>query len=90
MSKVVVQAECSACDGTGLYQGFAEPKGTAVVCIRCNGTGCSNLSYEPFTRRRGRKGVQMVRRSAGSFIATGVGPTGDSITYKEFASGKMP
>lgn len=87
---VTVDAECDSCDGTGLYCGFCEPKGTAVVCLNCNGTGCMKVTYRPFVRRKGKKGVNTVSLSRGSFIATGVGAAGKSITYHEFASGKMP
>lgn len=90
MSKVTVKAECEACNGTGLYQGMCEPKATAVVCVRCNGTGCATFTYIPFKKRKGKKGVQLVRRSRGSLIALGVGPVGPTITYDEFAAGKMP
>ena len=31
--------ECDSCKGTGLYQGFAESKGVAVVCRSCRGKG---------------------------------------------------
>jgi len=86
---VTVRTECKDCGGTGLYSGFAEPKGVAVVCVRCGGTGCAEYTYTPFVRRKGRQGIKTVRRSRGSFIGTGVGPTGGSITYKEFAKGKM-
>ena len=30
---------CKACGGTGLYKGFAEKEGCAVVCNQCNGNG---------------------------------------------------
>ena len=30
---------CKACGGTGLYKGFAEKEGCAVVCNQCNGSG---------------------------------------------------
>ena len=33
------EVACSACDGTGLYQGMAEHSGAAVVCYKCKGTG---------------------------------------------------
>jgi DnaJ-class molecular chaperone len=87
---VEVEAECRSCSGTGLYQGFCEPKYTAVVCLNCQGTGCTTLKYKPFVKRRGKRGVKRVKRSAGAFIATGVGPVGDSITYAEFKDGKRP
>lgn len=85
-----IKVECEACGGTGLYAGFAEPKGTAVVCLECNGTGCIKIDFTPFTRRKGIKGIQNVSLSRGSFIGTGVGPTGGCITYQEFQQGKMP
>lgn len=88
--KIVIEVECSDCGGTGIYCGFAEPKGVGVICLGCNGTGKSKLTYTPFTGRKTRKGVKTVRRSRGNFIATGVGPTGKSITYDEFLKGKMP
>lgn len=85
-----IKIECDACDGTGLYRGFAEPRGVAVVCLRCGGTGCAEIRYEPFKRRKGRRDVQTVRYSRGTFIGTGVGPVGGSVTYAEFAAGQMP
>lgn len=48
---ISVHIECSACRGTGLYIGFAEGDGTAVVCTRCNGTGEKILDYKPFIKR---------------------------------------
>jgi len=86
----IVKAECSSCSGTGLYCGFCEPRGTAVVCLTCDGTGCQQISYVPFERRKGKHGIQTVSRSRGSFIATGVGATGRPVTYREFEEGKMP
>lgn len=85
-----IKAKCKPCDGTGLYVGFAEPKGTAVVCIRCGGSGCATLTFTPFTRRKNKIGINIVRRSRGSFMATGVGPIDEGITYQEFQKGKMP
>jgi len=49
--KVTVKVECSDCRGTGLYIGFAEGEGTAVICSRCKGTGEKMLTYIPFTKR---------------------------------------
>jgi len=83
-----VRTVCLACDGTGLYRGMAEPEGIAVVCLICDGTGFKERKL--FVRRMPRKGINTVRRSKGSFIATGVGPTGSSITYQEFTEGKYP
>lgn len=85
-----VKTECSSCGGTGLYSGFAEPEGTAVICVTCNGTGCQEIRFKPFDRRKGRRGIKTVKRSRGTFVGTGVGPTGGSVTYKEFEQGKRP
>lgn len=43
------KAECQDCRATGLYSGFAEPKGTAVICHKCDGTGCVEICFTPFT-----------------------------------------
>ena len=88
--KLTVKFECSACGGTGLYRGMCEGKGTAVVCLRCDGTGCRDLEYTPFTERKPRTDVEHVYLSRGTFIGTGVGPAGSSVTYEEFLQGKMP
>lgn len=83
------EAECGSCSGFGLYRGIAEPVGVAVICLDCNGTGCRKIDYTPFTGRKQRADVVSVQRSRGSFILA-CGPTGESVTYAEFLSGKMP
>lgn len=90
-----VNAECTSCRATGLYRGFAEPEGVAVVCLNCDGTGCRKIStpatsYTPFTTRKRRDDVKTVKLSRGSLIVTGVGPAGSGITYEEFFAGKLP
>jgi len=85
-----IQAVCDSCGGTGLYSGMCEKKGTAVVCISCDGTGCATIRYKPFVKRRQSRGIHTVSWSRGGFILTGVGAVGKSITYKEFAKGKFP
>jgi hypothetical protein len=87
---LIVRAECSSCGATGVYSGFCEAKGEAVVCITCGGTGCEEIRYVPFDKRRNRRGIHTVRNSRGSFIATGVGGYGDSISYSDFKKGKFP
>ncbi len=85
-----VKAECKSCRGTGLYSGMAEPKGIAVVCLRCEGSGCREINYVPFERRQRRSDVEVVRLSAGTTIALGCGPAGGAVTYEQFLAGKMP
>lgn len=90
-TKKFIERVCeSGCAGTGVYSGFAEPKGVAVVCFACDGTGREKISYTPFTARKVTRGIKTVRTSQGTFIATGVGPIGGSVTYKEFLAGKFP
>jgi hypothetical protein len=84
-----VKAECGACDGTGIYHGFAEPKGVGVVCLKCDGTGCATIEYTPFTGRKTRNDITTVQRSRGSFVLS-CGPAGNSVSYNDFLNGKMP
>lgn len=82
--KKEVKAVCTDCGGSGLYCGFMEAPGEAVVCVRCQGTGCYVFSYKPFEKRRRRRGIKTIRKSAGAFLATGVGGVGRTMTYSEF------
>lgn len=84
-----VISECSGCSATGVYQGMCEGPGIAVVCLLCKGTGQTKMTYKPFVKRKVRKGVKIVHRSAGTFIAGPIGPTGEGIPYSEFLKGKM-
>jgi hypothetical protein len=81
-----VKTECTSCRGTGLYVGVAEPSGTAVICLTCGGTGCHELSYTPFTKRKRKSGIVTVRRSEGSSVVTGLGATG-YMSYEEWERG---
>lgn len=79
-----IKEECPSCSGTGLYSGFAEAKGEAVICLSCNGKGWSNYKYKEFTGRKMKQGIKKITCSRGAFIATGVGAVGKSMTYEEF------
>jgi hypothetical protein len=83
-----IKSECESCGGTGLYSGMCEAKGTAVVCISCDGTGCYEIRYKPFERRKGKRGIKTVSRSRGRFIAGPIGSDGDTMTYAEFQKHK--
>lgn len=50
--KIGADAQCGACEGTGLYVGMAERDGTAVVCYRCHGTGQVLVEWIPFQGRQ--------------------------------------
>jgi len=69
MGKSKIEVECSACKATGLYCGFAEPKGTAVVCRQCGGTGKKTLRGTPFTCRKRRRNVKWVMTDGGLWFA---------------------
>lgn len=84
MSKNTIQCECNACHGTGLYSGFAEAKGTAVVCLGCAGTGAATVSWTSYSGRKKKAGIKSVSRSQGRSIATGVGAAGEAMTYAQF------
>lgn len=83
-TSIEVLRECEACSGTGLYSGMCEVKGTAVVCLRCGGAGGVREGIALFVRRKRLRGIKTIRLSRGSFIGTGVGGQGPSMTYPEF------
>ena len=60
------KAECKSCGGTGLYQGMAEKKGSAVICYVCNGTGCEDIeiNYIPFKKRKLTNQVKRVFKNS--------------------------
>jgi hypothetical protein len=58
---------------------MCEPKGVAVVCYTCEGSGCEKLSYKPFVGRKPREDIVTVRRSRES-----------TISYQRFQQGVMP
>ena len=89
MKKQIVKAVCTSCGGTGLYTGFCEEKGHPVVCRSCKGTGCMEISYEPFIERKIITGVKSVSLSQGSCIVTGVGKIGKEVSYEDFLEGKL-
>lgn len=68
MSHHVIEydCQCGSCNGTGLYVGFAEKSGFAVVCRSCKGTGKGTgkrhetITYDDFDKRKERKGVKRV------------------------------
>ncbi|MEI6267063.1 MAG: hypothetical protein WCP14_04205 [bacterium] len=81
---IKIRVSCTACEATGLYSGFAEPPGVFVICLNCEGKGYRDLEFQAFTGRKTEEGVDKVRQSAGMLLLTGVGPTGESMTYEEF------
>jgi len=90
-AKQTVKVECGSCGGTGLYCGFAEKKGTAVVCLSCGGSGCVEISFTPFVKRKGKRGIHIVIRAAAQDKPGSAGDGyGRSISYERFRDGEMP
>jgi hypothetical protein len=74
--------ECPSCGATGLYKGFAEPEGHAVICHTCGGGGGSKTGTKPFTGRKRKPGIRRVLTDGGLwFTRTGNTP---SIPVEEF------
>jgi hypothetical protein len=72
--------ECDSCNGTGLYCGMAERKGSAVVCSTCKGTGKVEFkgTFKKFKTRKRRSGIKRVFETAG-----GYGICGEDVTTTE-------
>ncbi len=78
--------ECHYCEATGLYCGFAEKKGTAVICSECGGKGHlparkAMKSSPVFTERRARSGVKRVYADGGLWMVRSENKT---ISIEEF------
>src|ERR1017187_6535830 len=68
--------QCKSCDATGLYVGFAEKGGAAVVCQACKGTGKHHfkMEYDDFEGRVVRTDVvHVVEVNPGICIGGGKG-----------------
>mgnify|MGYP006898470229 CR=1 FL=1 len=77
-----IKIECPDCRGTGLYKGFMEGPGEAVVCVRCSGSGAQELKYNEFTGRKTKTGVTKVRSGSGTILDNP--GKGSWISYEEF------
>jgi len=85
--EISIETQCKSCGGSGVYRGYQEAKGLAVVCHTCKGTGCEVLKYTPFKGRKRRNDVDIVRISGGAF---GSGPQGTTVSYEDFLQGRLP
>lgn len=91
--KIEFDQKCPSCKGTGLYVGFAEKDGIAVVCHTCKGTGKYHFvhEYEEFDQRKVRTDVRKVIQHNPGFVVGKV--NGDDswvggIDYSEWLNGK--
>jgi len=83
-TKITLDSECPDCGGTGLYSGFAEPEGTAVICHSCKGTGCKKISYVLFTGRKRKDGIKKVLLDGGLWMMRSKDNPPKSISAEEF------
>lgn len=68
MATFKVKHECQSCGGTGLYSGFMEGKGRAVVCVECEGKGYVEETFKEFTGRKKKAGIKEVRFGSGLIL----------------------
>lgn len=95
-----ISIECMACDATGLYIGFGEIDGAAVICSKCNGTGKVDFEYQPFTKKRIRDDVVRVFKGSFGFVHSASNVMQDDgfvlafasagCTYEEWLNGAEP
>jgi len=98
MKKIEVDIVCKSCDGTGLYQGFAEGENSAVVCYVCKGTGKYHyiFEYEEFIERKNSDDIEWVYETncgikvgkGGGYVYSDFG----GMSYKDWleSGGKFP
>lgn len=91
LNKFIIDLDvcCTKCKGTGLYKGIAEQGASAVICMRCNGTGKEHIheEYERFVERKQRDDVKRVYKTAGGFGITDENTktdSGDIIPFSEY------
>ena len=94
MPRKSVIAKCEACGGSGIYTGFAEQDGAAVVCYKCKGTGKVTIKYEEFKEREVTPGIRRVFRTN---VGVGIGENKalrledfGGLSYEDWLSLKDP
>lgn len=64
-----IKVKCSSCNGTGIYVGYAEKDGAAIVCHPCEGKGWIYYEYEEFKSREILPVIKRVyEKNCGFFI----------------------
>lgn len=81
------EKECSDCGGTGLYITPTCYNGTATICQRCEGSGCIENSYKPFTGRKRIDGITRVflpKKYADFYPEDHTFENGKTVHYSQF------
>jgi hypothetical protein len=90
--RIEFDEKCKACHGTGLYKGFAERDGYAVVCHNCKGTGKFHFVhvYEEFERKEIRDGIHTIIQTNPGFQLGGAKGEYDfgGISYQAWLNGE--
>jgi hypothetical protein len=83
MRKKTIIINCRECGGTGVhYQ--EKMDGHGLLCLECLGSGSQTISFTPFKGRLAIANVCTVT------ARKKYGPSGEMVTYDEFAKGKIP
>lgn len=100
--KVSGEIDCESCKGTGVYVGFAEHDGAAVICHSCNGNGKQNFSqtFTKFTGKKKKSGIKRVYDGSHGYVISAKDVINDEglfpfsqagVDYNEwFEDGKEP
>ena len=101
--KIVVEAICEKCDGTGVLPAGPffptymrdELKGKGVICFYCEGTGRRVIEYRLFKGRKKRTGIKTVVKSRivvghteEGFVDIIALDKNSSVTYGDFLKGR--
>ena len=84
---LTIVAECSACDGSGIYLDERE-KGIGVICRECDGSGKRVIEYVPFKEKNVRKDIKVVRWAKWHFRNFDEWKAGGEISYEDYLAGK--
>ena len=62
-----VKINCESCKATGIYSGYAEPEGTAVICKDCGGRGFKVATL--FNYRKTDNNIKIIKLSDGGQLS---------------------
>jgi hypothetical protein len=83
-----VEAECYACNGSGIFPDHYKERVIGVICRECGGSGKRIIRYIPFVGRNVRDDVTEVRWAKRNFNNFDEWEAGGEISYEEFLAGK--